>query len=159
MEQFVSGYVQMRRRKCLEVYPYGQRNCLCAGGVCRNLGKVPGTLAFPALSVCGKWSLCLWCPIFHRLALTLLFRCNIAVKDKQWSRDEMQSKIEKSLRTKSSPFAISLWEWLGSFCVKKIVDNLSCFEMVNTLGHVTERLHATVLMINGISRGKYSLFL
>lgn len=32
-EQFVSGYVQLRRRKCLEVCTYSQPNCLCPGGV------------------------------------------------------------------------------------------------------------------------------
>ena len=33
MEQFVSGYAQLRRRKCLEVYTYSQPNCRCPGGV------------------------------------------------------------------------------------------------------------------------------
>lgn len=50
-EQFVFGYVQLRRRKCLEVCTYSQPNCLCPGG---NRGKMPGTSVLLVLSVCGN---------------------------------------------------------------------------------------------------------
>lgn len=63
-------------------------------GCCGNLGKTLGTLAF--LPVCGSVesgnSVSL-IPTFHRLLL--LFRCNMAIKAKQWSGGEMQHKIER----------------------------------------------------------------
>lgn len=41
-EQFVSGYVQLRRRKCLEVCTYSQPNCLAGRGVVGTEGRCLG---------------------------------------------------------------------------------------------------------------------
>jgi len=53
IEQFVSGYVQLHRRKCLEVYTYNQPNCLCPGGVLWEPGEDAWDFGFP----CCK---CVW---------------------------------------------------------------------------------------------------
>jgi len=60
------------------------------------------------------------------------------IKEEQWSGDEMQSKTErKQFKDKIKSVHRQPLRLVRTLCMKKkVINNISCFEVVNALEHV-----------------------